>query len=149
MIIKDYLLAPFVTVSVAILVTFAAEQQALVDTSGIDYFGPNPPITSTGRVALTQGKNPLYVYLWSSYRTSLVSMSLPVQPISTWKAEKKAHIPSDFLKHFSAMFDNHTSGYFGYRINKRFTVSRCVICISCSVHFIKYHQESIRGFILS
>ena len=48
------------------------QKQALVDTSGIDYFGPNPPTTSTGRVALTnaetQGKNALYVHLWSSYR---------------------------------------------------------------------------------
>ena len=70
--------------------------------------------------------------------------SLPSQPISTRKAQsgkKKAQTPLRnariSLKMCRPCLVMMQSCYFDYRINKPFACSRCLTCISCSVHVIR------------
>ena len=66
--------------------------------------------------------------------------SLPAQPISTRKAQsrKKAHKPLRSLcisqKMCRPCLIIIKCDYFDYRINKLFTLSSCLVCVSCSVH---------------
>ena len=67
-------------------------------------------------------------------------LEFPIQPISIRKAQTwkiKAHIPlrTSWMCRPSGLILIQ-SCYFDSRINKPFTCSRCVICVSCSVHVI-------------
>ena len=81
-------------------------------------------------------------YLWCEMCTTtcisfhVTGVCLPNQSAAEKHNQEKsphsfAHLVN-FSKHVSTMFC-----YFGYRINKAFACSRCVICVSCSVHFIE------------
>ena len=70
--------------------------------------------------------------------------TLSVQIISTRKVQprkKSTHLcaPREFLKQMWPCLIIIKSCYFDYRINKPFTCSRCVICVSCSGHAILTH----------
>ena len=78
-----------------------------------------------------------------SNQTRTIGRSLPaVQPISTRKAQSRKKptnlcAPRAFLQQM-CLPCLIQSCYFDYRINKPFTCSHCLICVSCSVHVISH-----------
>ena len=77
-------------------------------------------------------------HMFEFRQTNPCDPSLSSQPISTIRKKSPqtfAHLVN-FPQNVSAMFDNHNLIIFDYRINEPFACSRCVICVSCSVHLI-------------
>ena len=80
------------------------------------------------------------VIMCTSHRTHVIGVCLPSQSASK-KHNQKAHTPLRTSPWISPKMCLPCliiiqSCYFDYRINKPFTCSRCVICVSCSVHLI-------------
>ena len=82
---------------------------------------------------LTRLRSCLRFCFWPSDR------SLPARAISSRKLQWRKNIPlkRTFLKQICRpCLIMIKCCYFDYRINKPFACSRCVICVSCSVHVI-------------
>ena len=67
----------------------------------------------------------------------LLSQSPPKKTQSRKKKPTYLCAPREFFQQMGGLcLIIIQSSYFDYRINKSFTCSRCVICVSCSVHVI-------------
>ena len=93
----------------------------------------------------TSRKNIQLYYAWMSNKLYHVTgVFLPSQSAhEKHNRENEAHKPlrTSWIsqKNVSSMFDNHTILLFYYGINKPFTYSLCMICVSCSVHLISMY----------
>ena len=77
----------------------------------------------------------LYSPCTQSYNSHVTGVCLlPSQSASGKHNQEKAHIPLRTSKMCLSCLIIIQSCYFDYRINKPFICSRCVICVSCSVH---------------
>ena len=86
----------------------------------------------------------------TSYKSLIkLNQSLPSQPISTQKAKSRKESPQTFAKMCRPCLIITQSCYCDSRINKPFTCSRCLICVSSSVHVISTYYMPKGSWALS